>query len=81
MTRHPFRLAALGLAAACLLLSALPGAAQPAGDGFVQLFNGRDLTGWKTHPDDKAKWEVKDGAITASGPVNEPGICFSFRYG
>src|SRR5262245_3376025 len=37
--------------------------------GFVSLFNGRDLTGWKTHPDDKAKWEVKDGAITASGPA------------
>jgi hypothetical protein len=67
MTRHPYRLAALGLAAACLLLSALPGPAQPAGDGFVQLFNGRDLTGWKTHPDDKAKWDVQDGAFTASG--------------
>ncbi len=38
------------------------------GDGFVQLFNGRDLTGWKTHPDDKdTSWEVKDGAITAHG--------------
>ena len=29
--------------------------------GFVQLFNGKDLTGWKTHPSDMAKWEVKDG--------------------
>jgi len=37
-------------------------------EGFVQLFNGKDLTGWKTHPDDKdCKWEVQDGAITASG--------------
>src|SRR5207247_911359 len=35
--------------------------------GFVQLFNGKDLTGWKTHPDDPTKWEVKDGALTASG--------------
>src|SRR5438105_15396759 len=36
--------------------------------GFVQLFNGKDLTGWKTHPDDKdSKWTVVDGAITASG--------------
>src|SRR5207244_10731422 len=37
--------------------------------GFVSLFNGKDLTGWKTHPDDKAKWEVKDGNIVGSGPV------------
>jgi hypothetical protein len=38
--------------------------------GFVQLFNGRDMTGWKQHPDDTNKWEVKDGALTASGPGN-----------
>lgn len=36
--------------------------------GFVQLFNGKDLTGWKTHPSDKAKWEVKDGLLVSSGP-------------
>ena len=52
-------------------------AAQPvteAGDkkkdgAWVQLFNGQDLKGWKTHPDDKAKWEVKDGMIVGSGPA------------
>ena len=38
-------------------------------EGFTQLFNGKDLTGWKTHPDDKAKWEVKDGAIVGAGPA------------
>jgi hypothetical protein len=37
--------------------------------GFVQLFNGKDLTGWKTHPDDKARWSVKDGAIVGEGPA------------
>ncbi len=36
--------------------------------GFVQLFNGKDLTGWKTHPDDKAVWEVKDGILIGTGP-------------
>ena len=41
-----------------------------AGDaGFVQLFNGKDLTGWKTHDGDEAKWEVENGAIAGSGPV------------
>jgi hypothetical protein len=53
-----------------LLATALPAPAadeSKAGDGFVQLFNGKDLTGWKTHSDDKAKWEVADGAIAGSG--------------
>jgi hypothetical protein len=45
-------------------------------EGFVQLFNGKDLTGWKTHPDDKAKWEVVDGAIMGSG---EAGHLYSER--
>jgi uncharacterized protein (TIGR03067 family) len=45
-------------------------------DGFVPLFNGKDLTGWKTHPDDKAVWKVEDGCLTAAGPV---GHLFSDR--
>jgi hypothetical protein len=31
-------------------------------EGFVSLFNGKDLTGWKG---DKAYWSVQDGALTA----------------
>jgi len=42
--------------------------AQTKGDpGWVQLFNGKDLTGWKTHPKAPGQWEVKDGAIVGSG--------------
>jgi hypothetical protein len=64
-----------------LLLAAATAAAgddaKPAANGFVQLFNGKDLTGWKTHPDDKGCiWEVKDGAITAHGSA---GHLFSER--
>ena len=44
--------------------------------GFVQLFNGKNLTGWKTHPEDKAKWEVKDGVLVGSG---QKGHLFSER--
>src|SRR5688500_5415776 len=44
--------------------------------GWIQLFNGKDLTGWKTHPKDKAKWEVKDGILMGSGPA---GHLFSER--
>ena len=55
------------------ILLALPAGAddkKPAAEtGWVQLFNGKDLKGWKTHPDDKAKWEVKDGMIVGTGPV------------
>jgi hypothetical protein len=62
----------------CLLLAIVALAAIPvvAADtksdsaGFVQLFNGKDLAGWKMHPDDTNKWEVKDGALTSSGPGN-----------
>src|SRR5205085_1060758 len=44
------------------------GAPYQEGDkGWVQLFNGKDLTGWKTHPKAPGKWEVKDGAIVGSG--------------
>ena len=35
--------------------------------GWVQLFNGKDLTGWKTHPDNPGKWRVENGAIVSGG--------------
>ncbi len=38
--------------------------------GWVQLFNRKDLTGWKAFPKGTAGWEVKDGLLTGSGPVN-----------
>ena len=50
--------------------------AAEAGDAWVQLFNGKHLTGWKTHPDDKAKWEVVGGNIVGTG---EAGHLFSDR--
>ena len=41
---------------------AIPGTAPVAGlPGFVSLFNGRDLAGWKG---DSRIWSVRDGAIT-----------------
>src|SRR5262249_5354990 len=39
-----------------------------AAEGFVSLFNGKDLTGWKTPPNQPGNWRVEDGAITGSGP-------------
>jgi serine/threonine protein kinase len=35
--------------------------------GWVQLFNGKDLTGWKLFPADKDVWRVKDGVLIGQG--------------
>ncbi|HZZ77666.1 MAG TPA: DUF1080 domain-containing protein [Gemmataceae bacterium] len=72
MNRMGFIVPVLALAA----VAGLQAGDKKADEKWVQLFNGKDLTGWKTHPDDKAKWEVKDGAIVGSGPA---GHLFSER--
>jgi hypothetical protein len=38
--------------------------------GFVQLFNGEDLKGWKVHPEGTGKWKVEDKVIAGSGPAS-----------
>jgi WD40 repeat protein len=41
--------------------------------GWVQLFNGKDLTGWKTHPDQPGGWRIADGVLvgtSAKDPIN-----------
>ena len=66
------QLMAIAVAGLALAAWGTPMTAQDKKDddkGWVQLFNGKDLTGWKTHPDDKAKWEVKDGLIHGTGGV------------
>jgi hypothetical protein len=42
------------------------GTRQAAGDGFATLFNGKDLTGWLTGPDNF--WVVQDGILTVTRP-------------
>ncbi|PNE23867.1 hypothetical protein BHU16_10360, partial [Tannerella sp. oral taxon 808] len=37
-------------------------------EGWVQLFNGRDLTGWKTQPGEPGDWKVEDGILVGRGP-------------
>ena len=62
--RSPRRLLVLPLLLAllaCLAPSpALPGDPPP---GFVSLFNGHDLTGWKVPEGDGGHWKVVDGVI------------------
>ena len=47
-----------------------PPAAGASNDGFVSLFNGKDLTGWKTHTDQPGDWKVEDGLLVGSGPLS-----------
>jgi hypothetical protein len=52
--------------------------------GWVQLFNGKDLTGWKTHPRSPGKWRVEGGVLIGSGNAShlfsERGDYENFRY-
>ena len=55
------------VAAAVLALIVAASSTGPAGEAFVDLFNGKDLAGWvnvNTSPD---TWSVRDGQIVCSG--------------
>jgi hypothetical protein len=60
-----------GLMAALLVTSVLGSTAfsgeknAETEEGWISLFNGKDLTGWKIAED--GPWEVKDGAIVVTG--------------
>jgi hypothetical protein len=58
----------LRLAATCALalcaFSAMPGMARAEEEGFVPMFNGRDLSGWKT----TGNWKVEEGGIVTLYP-------------
>jgi serine/threonine protein kinase/formylglycine-generating enzyme required for sulfatase activity len=40
-----------------------------ASDDFVPLLNGKDLSGWKTHPKQPGNWRVEKGILIGSGPL------------
>jgi hypothetical protein len=51
---------------------------------WVQLFNGKDLTGWKVYPSGRGNWKVVDGVLVGSGEAShlfsERGDYTNFRY-
>jgi hypothetical protein len=53
----------------CFAFAVVAGSVARGEEGWVSLFNGKDLTGWKAneHPEN---WSVKDGAIHGHGPVS-----------
>jgi hypothetical protein len=51
-----------------LLIAAGPNDPQePNADGFVSLFNGRDLSGWKTYDSPADNWGVVNGLLVCHG--------------
>jgi hypothetical protein len=42
---------------------------EPESRAFVPLFNGKDTTGWKTHPSQPGNWRVEDGVLIGAGPA------------
>jgi hypothetical protein len=46
-----------------VLFIGLPAVADGPPNGFVPLFNGKDLTGWKVPTGDNGHWKVVDGVI------------------
>jgi hypothetical protein len=74
----------LGVLLSAVILHGTMIGADSNDEKWVALFNGKDLTGWKTHPDDKAKWAVVDGLIVGTGPAghlfSERGDYKNFKY-
>ncbi len=71
MPKKRFRLAS-ALAAVWIglvLTSTTTLRAEETEEGFVPMFNGKDLTGWEGLP---GWWEVRDGAIVAESTADKP---------
>ena len=66
----------LFLAVAIGMTSLFATAADDAADTWVSLFNGKDLTGWKT-PDPNPFWKAADGVLTGE---NNPEMKGSMLY-
>ena len=60
-------LIALILAPSLVLAEEEKPAADPE-EGFIQLFNGTDFSGWTISEKEQNSWKIEDGAIIANGP-------------
>ena len=54
------------LLAGCVLSPGLARAGVPEGDGWISLFNGKDLAGWKIPAGNEDIWKVVEGVIDCS---------------
>ncbi|MHB0958601.1 MAG: 3-keto-disaccharide hydrolase [Pirellulaceae bacterium] len=51
-----------------VLAAATAAAADKENEGFIELFNGKDLSGWKIKGDEGGFWEVGSATLDASDP-------------
>ena len=79
-----FVLRRFSFAAVALIASFLMGEARAQDKGWVSLFDGQSLEGWEKIGNTASTWEVKDGAISGSGPASmlvcTKGPYKNFRY-
>lgn len=76
------RYALVASAAACLLAAAVGFAADAAPEGFVSLFNGKDLSGW-TQKNGTATYRVEGDTIVGKTTEGSPNsfLCSDKEYG
>jgi hypothetical protein len=77
MMRRLSRLALVLASLLALFALVLPLAADDKGKAggpqeecWVQLFNGKDLSGWKVYPEGTGEWKVEDGVLVGSGKTS-----------
>ena len=56
-----------------------PPASAAGPDGWINLFNGKDLTGWKLGDAKQSKIHVEDGKIVAAGPHSHAFTDWQFK--
>jgi len=62
------RIVTLSCLATWFLLLAVPGAAPGAEEGWISLFDGRSMDGWKAATENPDTWKIEDGALVCHGP-------------
>ncbi len=74
----------LALAVTLFVHIPLAGEAKAQDEKWVSLFDGKTMAGWEKVINEKSVWEVKDGALSGSGPASmlvcTKGPYKNFRY-
>jgi hypothetical protein len=69
MTRQrDVRFGCVALTMLAVVLPATLAAAQESKDGFIELFNGKDLSGWKIVGDEGGYWKVGTASVDPKNP-------------
>ncbi|MBC8354473.1 MAG: DUF1080 domain-containing protein [Planctomycetes bacterium] len=79
-----FSIRCLSIALTALCVSMLASAVDAGDSKWVSLFDGKTMDGWERVGNEESKWEVKDGALSGSGPASmlvcTKGSYKNFRY-